>query len=79
MFCHIFYKSTAPIVVPNVADEVYKKCQDLEETSDNAMVPYYNKSSKEYDCVPILKRGPCDLNHWVVINKETRGMVHLKI
>ena len=59
--------------------EVQEKCQDLEQYSKNAIVPFYNSSSEEYDCVPILEQGPCDLNHRVVINKDTRGMVHLKI
>lgn len=48
-----------------------EKCQDLEEFSANAIVPFYNRSSEDYDCVPILERGPCDLNYRVVINRLT--------
>ena len=62
-----------------VPDEVLEHCQDLEEFSVNAIVPYYNRSSEEYECVPILEQGPCDLDHRVVIDKETGGMFHLKI
>ena len=67
--------------ISDVQDEVLEKCEIMEESSDNKnmIIPFFNVSTNQYDCVPILERGPCDLNHRIVVNERSSGMVHLKM
>ena len=33
-------------------------------------MPYFNKSTKLYDCFPILDIGPCQAKEWFVLDKN---------
>ena len=33
-------------------------------------MPYFNKSTKLYDCFPILDIGPCQAKEWFVLDKD---------
>ena len=34
-------------------------------------MPYYNRSTKGYDCFNILEQGPCSEDKWFVLNNVT--------
>jgi hypothetical protein len=38
--------------------------------NENEEMPYYNETLKDYQCYPIIEQGPCEPNHWLVLNEN---------
>ena len=49
-------------------DEYYKIWLDI--CNKNEEMPYFNETLQEYECYPILEQGPCQPNHWFVLDKD---------
>ena len=60
---------------PLVTKEDVEKCETFEEAKranrtivHNAYVPYYNGT--QYECWPILEKGPCSENERIILDEE---------
>ena len=61
---------------PKVSEKDMKKCEEAQEkdkTVMNSYFPYYNKTTNEFDCYPILEKGPCSKGERIVLDGD-RGI-----
>ena len=50
--------------------ETYKQALDKCSENNSEALPYYNQTKKSFDCLTILKKGPCQQNQWFTLSKE---------
>ena len=49
---------------------VYEQALDRCSQNNSETLPYYNQTKKSFECFTILKKGPCQQNHWFTLSKE---------